>query len=144
MRYSGSGSVLSLGCRPALLCRLACFQRLAYSSPSFRSFLPFLMISVVTGGRRIPAADTFLVSFFGFFDSLRRKSRFPMATPQPRYWTTRVRHQILAKKGYGVKLFFICCSAERAASASADFLFLPEPVPRTVLSSLTSTVNVLL
>jgi len=51
------------------------------SSSSSGSFFPFLIISTGGEGVRIVTAAVFLASFLGFFDSLCRKSRFPIMTP---------------------------------------------------------------
>ena len=59
------------------------------------------------------------------------------------YWTPGVFNMSVAKKDYRVKCSGSCSSADRAASVSAAFLLLPEPLPSTVAPSLTSTVNVL-
>ena len=115
---------------------------LAYSSFLWL-FLSFLITSTAIGGGKIVVLDTFLVSFLRFLGSLCPKSRFPIATSQSKYWTTGTTCQSLAKKGYCVKLVGNCFRAVRAASVSAAFLFLPEPLPSTLSPAFTSTVNLL-
>ena len=76
--------------------------------------------------------------------------RFSMSKISPSHGNTSVCMQLteisifsLAKRSYSVKLVESSCNAEWAASASAAFLPLPDPLPKTVFSTFTSTVKLL-